>query len=371
MWKKLHLTTISIGLILLLLLFFSCQKKDYNNVDSDYTKYVNPFIGTSGHGHTFPGATFPFGFVQLNPRTGNRSNEYVAGYQYTDSMLMGFSHNMLSGGGGARLGDVLVLPYSDKNSLKNGGVRFSKKEEMASPGYYSTKLLEDNISIELSATERTGIQKYSFAEKGIYHISVDVDEIIQGWWYDKNISRVEDAEIQIENDSTITGFIKINSPYRGSYFCIVFSKPFISHSFNENKQNRKVVLDYIVNKNEVIELRAGFSTVGTESAKKNLAAESINKSFNEIKEDAKQSWNNYLSKVDISGTEDQKYIFYTALYHLLIQPNNITDVDGKYRGADRKVHTSPTGNMYSTFAFWDTYRAANPLYTILYPNKTR
>lgn len=354
--------------IFMILVQYSCDQ-DNQLGEKDYTQYVNPFIGTSGRGHTFPGATYPFGFVQLNPRTGNRSWDYVAGYQYGDSVLMGFSHNMLSGGGGARLGDVLVLPYSDENILKNGGVLFSKEDEKASPGYYSTRLLEDNILVELTATERTGIHKYSFANEGKYHISVDVDEVIQGWWYEKNKSRVEDAVIQIENDSTITGFIKINSPYRESYFYVRFNRPFSTASFIEKKQNRKVILDFDVNKNEIIELRAGFSTVNTESARKNFVKELINKSFDEIKGDAKKSWNSYLSKVDITGTKNQKKIFYTALYHLLIQPNNITDVEEKYRGADRKVHTSSTGKMYSTFAFWDTYRAANPLYTILYPNK--
>lgn len=369
--KKILKFLICIAVFAFLFLIISCSKKknqEFN--ETDYTQFVNPFIGTGGVGHTFPGATTPFGFIQLSPRTGNREWDYVAGYQYNDSILYGFSHNHLSGGGGVGLGDVLILPYSNNSIYQNGGVLFSKDEEFASPGYYSVKLLKDDILVELSATGRTGIHKYTFNKKGTYHISVDINEIIEGWWYEKSISQVDKATINIEDNKTLTGYLKTKlRGYRESYFALQLSKPFESATYSDSTK-RKLILNYSLSNNDSVEVRISISTVSVESAKNNLLVEANNKTFSEIKGESKNNWNKHLAKVQITGSEKKKEIFYTALYHLIIQPNNIADVDGLYRGGDREIHISPTKKMYSTFAFWDTFRAAHPLYTILYPEET-
>lgn len=353
-----------------LLLIISCTDRDQALEDTDYTKYVNPFIGTGGSGHTFPGAAFPMGLVQLSPNTGNFTWDYHSGYQFRDSTLRGFVHTHLSGGGNPALGDLLVLPFASEKALLEQSVPFSKTAERATPGYYTVFLTDDKIQVELTVTPRTGFHRYTFQEEGAYHILINLDEVL--YRGDPEESRVNEAYFDIENNSTISGYLRsyVKRVDRHVYFTIRLSKPFTSHHFLDKPQNRKLVLDYSLKKNDRIEARVALSTVSTEGAKKNLQAESTGFTFEEISAKAVEHWNGYLSKITIDGTTEQKEQFYTSLYHLFIQPNNIADVDGRYRGADDSIYNSPDEDeMYSTFAFWDTYRAANPLYTILIPDK--
>jgi len=347
----------------------SCSQSDQSIKNVDYTQYVNTFIGTGGTGHTFPGAAFPLGLVQLSPNTGNYTWDYHSGYQFNDTTVRGFAHTHLSGGGNPVLGDVLMLPLSDEKALFNQYVPFSKKEEKASPGYYSTFLTDDKILVELSVTPRTGIHRYTFQEAGQNHIFINIDEVLVSGLPEKSF--VQDAWFSIENDSTISGYLR---PYvkrvdRKVYFTINLNKPFSTSRFLDEPRNRKLVLDFNLKQNDQIEARVAISTVSIEGAKMNLEAESLNNSFEEIRKKAANHWNTYLSKIVIDGTPEQKEQFYTSMYHLFIQPNNIADVNGHYRGADDSIYVSPDNQMYSTFAFWDTYRAANPLYTILIPDK--
>ncbi len=357
-------------LIIILLPLLCIESHAFQPIEQpDYTQYVNPFIGTSGTGHTFPGATVPFGLVQLSPHTGNFTWDYHTGYQYRDSTIRGFAHTHLNGGANPVLGDILMLPFSNKNALESRTVPFSKQHEEAAPGYYSTYLHKDNINVELTSTARTGIQRYTFQKEGSYHILVNLDEVL--YRYNPEVPKVKEAYFTIENDTIISGYQRsyVKRVDRKIFFVIHLSKPCQNSYFVDAPVNRQLVLDYPVTSKEELEVRVAVSTVSIASAKKNLQTESSGVSFEEIRENAVKQWNKHLSKVEIKGTEDQKELFYTNMYHLFIQPNNMADVEGKYRGTDDKIYQAPTGGMYSTFAFWDIYRAAFPLYTVLIPDK--
>jgi predicted alpha-1,2-mannosidase len=366
-----RILSIFLTLISILIMFNSCSEDDQITSKTNYTRFVNPFIGTSGTGHTYPGATLPFGFVQLSPQTGNGSWEYVSGYQYTDTLVEGFAHTHLSGGGIADLGDVLMLPYNDERTIKNFAVHFSKKEEKASPGYYSSLLTNDHIRVELTTTERTGFHRYTFQKGGDSHVLISISDILFSWG-DTQKSRVKEAEFKIKSNTGISGYLHSDFKVeRKVYFTIQLNTPFADCHFLEGTSQRKLVVDYVLDPGEQIEARVGISTVSIDGAKKNLQAESMGYTFDEIRANAASLWNKYLSKITIEGTREQKENFYTSMYHLFIQPNNIADVDGRYRGSDLEtIYSSPCGAYYSTFAFWDVYRAAFPLYTILIPGKT-
>ena len=356
--------------VVFLLFTISCTDRDRASDETDFAQYVDPFIGTGGSGHTFPGAAFPMGMVQLSPNTGNFGWDYHSGYQFRDSTLRGFAHTHLSGGGNPVLGDVLVLPFASEKALQDQSVPFSKAAERASPGYYSTELTSDGIRVELTVTPRTGMHRYTFMETGPYHLLINLDEVLYSGNPEK--SKVNDAYFQIENDSCISGYQRsyVKRVDRPVFFTMRFSRPFTGHRYLDEAGQRKLVLDYSFGQDEQLEIRVALSTVSIEGAKKNLHAESLGRSFEEIRISTVQAWNHLLSKITIEGSREQKEQFYTSLYHLFIQPNNIADVDGRYRGADDSIHQAPaSGEMYSTFAFWDTYRAANPLYTILIPDR--
>ncbi len=364
---------IPIGLLSLLLLMslfsFGQKKKKPDQSVHELTHYVNPFVGTSGPGHIFPGATRPMALVQLGPHTGNFTWDYHSGYQYGDSALRGFAHTHTSGGANPLLGEVLVLPFKNKQALKAEVVSFSKDSEIASPGYYSVTLNEDNIQVELTTTDRVGVHRYTFPEENDYHVLINIDEIL----YNRGRQRepvVEAAFTHIDENS-VHGFLRNNYEMldRRVYFAIELSKPFRESEFVDKKR-RELVLDYPgIKAGETIELRVGISSVSVEGAVKNLAAEAGDKSFDTIKREAEEEWNSLLGRVRIKGSEEQKKLFYTNMYHQFIHPNNIADVDGQYMGADNKVYKMQSGEFYSTFAFWDIYRASFPLYTILIPEK--
>ncbi|MGB7395052.1 MAG: GH92 family glycosyl hydrolase [Pricia sp.] len=345
------------------------QQSENSSGKQDLTDYVDLFIGTTGPAHTYVGATSPMGLVQLGPNTGNFTWDYHSGYQYQDSTLRGFAHTHTSGGANPLLGELLILPFKNSEVLTKESIPFSKKSEKASPGYYTATLHEDDIKVELSTTARTGFHKYTFLKDDDYHVLINIDEVL----YNRGRQRepVVEARFTHMDSLSLHGYIRNNYEMldRLVYFAIEFSRPFQKMEFVD-KKDRELVVDFEeMKKGETIELKVGISSVSVEGALKNLKTEVEDKSFERVRKEAEQEWNAILSKIKIQGSEQQKQLFYTNLYHQFIHPNNIADVDGKYRGADGKIHTMESGELYSTFAFWDIYRASFPLYTILIPEK--
>lgn len=332
-----------------------------------YTRYVNPFIGTAATGHTFPGATTPFGMVQLSPETGNAGWAYCSGYRYEDSTINGFAHTHLNGTGDADLGDILFFPYQG-NAPAIFKSKFSKTTEKASPGYYTVLLSDNNIKAELTASAHTGLHRYTFNSKGAAHMLIDLQngvvEAAEGL-----ATHVLYAHFNIIGNNTITGYSSTSQWVdKKIFFVAKFNQPFKGYHFIDGKTKRRLVLDFnqpAVNK---IEATVAISATSIDGARLNLT-EVKNKTFEQVRGDAVKMWDKYLGRLKSEGTDDQKTSFYTSIYHALIQPNNIADIDGKYRGADGKVHQSADKVYYSTFSLWDTYRAAQPLYTIVCPER--
>ena len=332
-----------------------------------YTKYVNPFIGTAATGHTFPGATVPFGMVQLSPETGNFGWDYCSGYRYEDSVITGFAHTHLNGTGGVDLGDVLFFPFQGK-APANFVSGFSRSTEKASPGYYTVVLNRDNIKAELTASPHTGLHRYTFNNKGDSHILVDIQSSLVDSKEELEDHLLE-GSITINGNNSISGYTSTSVWVdRKMFFTAVFNKPFIGYHFIDGNNKRRLVLDFDTKAGGQVEAKVAISAVSIEGAKLNLS-ETINKLFETIKSEAAQAWEKQLGVIKVEGTDDEKTNLYTSLYHLFIQPNNIADIDGKYRGADGKVHQSADKIFYSTFSLWDTYRAAHPMYTILCPDR--
>jgi predicted alpha-1,2-mannosidase len=326
--------------------------------EMDYTQYVNPFIGTGGHGHTFPGATTPFGMVQLSADTRvDGSWDGCSGYHYSDSIIYGFSHTHLSGTGCSDYGDIMLMPMMGAASFdkKIYSSKYSHKNESASAGYYSVKLLDDNIDVELTATTRVGFHKYIFNTAGTANIILDLthrDKLLQG-------------EIKIIDDKTIDVFRRSQAWAKDQYVYsrIIFSKPFI---VSKEIKNEKAAFQFSVVTGDSILVKVSLSAVDYEGAKKNLEAELPGWDFEKVKTDARAAWNKELSKIEISGgSKEQLTIFYTALYHCFIQPNIYSDVDHRYRGRDNQIHTAENFNYYTVFSLWDTFRAWHPLMTII------
>jgi predicted alpha-1,2-mannosidase len=340
----------------------------FNAVAQTYGKYVNPFIGTSATGHTFPGATVPFGLVQLSPETGNFGWNYCSGYRYEDTVITGFAHTHLSGTGGVDLGDVLFFPFQGKDPAKFVS-KFSHQTERASPGYYKVELSDHQVKVELTATAHTGVHRYTFTKAGKSHILIDMQSGL-----------VEDAEqlkehvsegiINIDSKTSLSGYAFTSQwVEKKVFFTAKFSKPFTGSHFIDGDIHRRLIIDFDIQPGETVEAKVGISTVSIDGARKNLAAENTGKTFAQVRAGAAKIWESYFAKLKADGGEEQKIAFYTSVYHALIQPNNIADVDGKYRGADGKVHQSADKVYYSTLSLWDTYRAAHPLYTVICPNK--
>lgn len=367
---KMKFTKLLLVLLLLVNIDTYSQKNEKPNREAtDLTQFVNPFMGTGGTGHIFPGATLPMALVQLGPNTGNFIWDYHSGYQYRDSTLRGFAHTHTSGGGNPLLGEVLILPFKNEEALTTDSVPFLKTSEKALPGYYTATLHEDDIKVELTTTARTGFHRYTYLEEGDYHVLINIDEVL----YNKGLQRepVVDAQFTHIDSNSVRGYLRNNYEKldRLVYFVIELSRPFQEKQFVDKKK-RELLLDYRgIKKGEQIELKVGISSVSVDGALKNLAAEAKGKSFDTVKREAEKQWNTILSKIKIKGSDKQKELFYTNMYHQFIHPNNIADVDGQYRGADDKIHTMESGELYSTFGFWDIYRASFPLYTILIPEK--
>ncbi len=349
----------------------------------DNTNYVNTFIGTGGHGHTFPGATTPNGMVQLSPDTRTLGWDACGGYHYTDSSIIGFSHTHLSGTGISDLGDFLFMPISGTPNLNPGTTenpdsgyrsRFSHDEEKAEPGYYSVKLMDYNIQAELTATARAGFHRYTFNEPEQKSVIID---LTHGIYPDRNPQH----EFRIISNTEIEGF-------KGSggwavdqqiWFHAKFNKPFtcvfydngkeVSSSDSIQSKNLKAILTFDLKDGKEILAKVGISSVDYKGAKNNLETEIPAWDFDEIKNSAHLTWEKELNKINVEGgNEDEKTIFYTALYHTLISPYLFSDVDGRYRGMDKKIYNSKDKNIYTVFSLWDTFRAFHPLLTITDPD---
>ena len=324
----------------------------------DLTRYVNPFIGTSGHGHTFPGAIVPFGMVQLSPDTRLTGWDGCSGYHYSDSSIYGFSHTHLSGTGISDYGDILLLP-----SLKNArSAAFQHRNETAVPGYYSVKLDDDDILVELTATARVGMHRYTFPRTESAKIIVDLahrDEVI-------------DSGLRIENNTTIVGWRRSKAWAKDQivYFAAEFSQPFTFHG--STGRELRTYFGFDTRSGAPVLVKVGISAVDVDGALKNLRSELNHWDFDRVKADAKAAWNRELNKIAIEGgTNAQLTNFYTALYHAMTTPNLFMDVDGRYRGRDFKIHKADDFVNYTVFSLWDTFRAAHPLYNIIDQKRTR
>lgn len=344
----------------LISLFFSLMIAFVSSGQSKFpVDNVNPFVGAAEFGHCFPGACVPFGLIQAGPETGNGDWAYCSGYQSTDSSIYGFSQTRLNGTGCPDLGDVLMLPFSGDPIRKTYKSTFSKNQEQASPGYYSVVLSDFNVKAEMTATEHVAIHRYSFQGKEKPQLLIDFQSALVG--SEKQIStHVLDAKVNLENPTTVSGYshtrVWLDRTY---YYTIEFSKPFTSKVLlgkqNEQEKAPRYVFSFDLKPGETLLVKVALSSTGVEGAKKNLQAELKGWEFDKVRESAKGKWNTVLSRVQIEGTTEQKDIFYTSMYHLFIQPNNIADVDQP--------------SLYSTLSLWDTYRAAHPLYTLLVPEK--
>ncbi len=344
----------------------------------NYTQYVDPMIGTGGHGHTYPGAVLPHGMVQLSPDTRLDGWDGCSGYHYSDNYIYGFTHTHLSGTGCSDYGDILLMPNVGHRSPDNKiyGSSFQHKNEKASPGFYSVKLDDENILAELTTTSRVGFHRYTFPSTKEAEIILDL----------KHRDQVLENEIKIEDSVTISGLRRskawANDQY--VYFVIKFSKPFKNHgiyqddienkgirSFGSTTQNIKAYFEFATATNEAIMVKVAISGVSIDGAKKNLAAELPGWNFEKVKTDAQKKWNVELSKIEIGSTiTKQLRTFYTALYHTMVVPNINMDVDRRYRGRDNQIHVAKDFTNYSVFSLWDTYRGAHPLYTIIDQKRT-
>lgn len=369
---------------------------------------MKPIIGTQRMGHVYPGASVPFGMVQLSPDTdtipyavNGKYNpdvyKYCAGYQYDDKTIVGFSHTHFSGTGHSDLGDFLVMPTVGKLQLNPGtadkplsGFRssFSHSNETAEAGYYKVKLDDDNILAELTTSNRVGFHQYTFPKSDDAHIIFDLMSGIYNY-QEKNVW----TYVRVVNDTLITGYRQTNgwARTRTQYFAMSFSKPFIEYGaknfeekqvyrgfwrkFNQEKnfpeaagKQIRMYFNFKTSENEKIKLKMALSSVSMDGALLNLS-EINHWNFEKAKKDTQNSWENELKKVEVEGDEDLKTNFYTAMYHSFLAPTTYVDIDGKYKGLDQNIHKAEGFTNFTTFSLWDTYRALHPLFNIIQPKK--
>ncbi|MGL4518944.1 MAG: GH92 family glycosyl hydrolase [Phocaeicola sp.] len=368
---------ILIGLLGAILLFVSCT-----SATIDYASYVNLYIGTGGHGHTYPGAVVPHGMIQPSPDTRIYQWDACSGYYYTDTSINGFSHTHLSGTGCGDYGDILIMPTVGKQEIHSLGETsqqlayaspFQKENEVATPGYYSVFLDRYQVKAELTATERGAIHRYTFPKAADAGFIVDLDYSLQR---QKN----EEMQLEVLSDTEIRGRKKTVYWAFDQYinFYMKFSKPF-SHTLVTDSMalnpggplqpTSKALLQFATADNEEVLVKVGISAVDMEGARKNVEEEIGDWNFNAVRKEAHTKWNNYLSKIDIETEDtDQRTMFYTAMYHTGVQPNLFTDVDGRYLGMDLAIHQGSVEDpIYTIFSLWDTFRAYHPLMTIIDP----
>ena len=357
--------------LLLLLLFCSLL-----NAQEKLTEYVNPFIGTDGPGNTYPGATVPYGMVQLSPDIGIPGWDRIAGYFYQDTIISGFSHMHLSGTGAGDLYDILVMPTNsrfNKRIEENNFLPFSSfshEEETASPGYYSVMLKDFGIKAEVSATKRTGIHRYSFPKDLNSQLYIDLG-------YALNWDRPTASFLKVVDNTTIEGYRKSTgwASDQRVYFVMKFSEPFASYQLFENDSlatnpaeavRAKIILNFDTSEEKEIVLTTGISTAGIGGAYASLQSEAPHFDFDRYKAEADKIWENELQKIRIqTKNSSQKAVFYTMLYQSMLAPTLLSDPQGNYKAADGTVGHAEGFDRYDTFSLWDTFRAAHPLYTII------
>lgn len=354
--------------------FYSCSTAKQDTPQTDYTQYVDPFIGAADNGHTFPGACRPFGMIQTSPVTGAVGWRYCSEYMYADSIIWGFTQTHLNGTGCMDLGDILVMPFTGERHRTWDAYRssFSKTSENATPGYYTVTLDQAKVKAELTATTHAALHRYTYEQADSASILIDLQH--GPAWNEKQYhSQVNSCEVNWENDSTLTGHVNnkvwVDQDY---YFVMQFSHPVIDHfelPMAETEKGKRLVASFNIQPGEEVLMKVALSTTGVEGAKANMAAEVPGWDFEGIRTAAKADWNSYLSRIEVEGTDEEKTNFYTSFYHALIQPNEISDVDGRYRNAADSVVNATGGKFYSTFSLWDTYRAAHPFYTLMVPER--
>ncbi len=381
----------------------------FSLAQNELVKYVKPIIGTEKMGHTFPGATVPFGAVQLSPDTdtipyevGGKYNgdvyRYCAGYRYEDKTIVGFSHTHFSGTGHSDLGDFLIMPTQGPLQMNPGtaanpmsGFRsaFSHDNEVAEAGYYKVKLDDDDILAELTATKRVGMHQYTFSKPDEAHIILDLMSGVYN--YDgKNVW----TYVRVVNDTLVTGYRQTNgwARTRTVYFAMSFSKSFKSYGqknydgtqpykgfwrkFDQTKnfpevagKDLRMYFDFNTEANEKIKIKFALSPVSQDNALENMRTEIQGWDFDQVKKAAQSDWEKELIKLKIDAAEDEKINFYTAMYHAFISPTIYTDVNGEYKGLDQGVHKAEGFVNYTTFSLWDTYRALHPFFNIIQPSR--
>ncbi|MFC4210552.1 GH92 family glycosyl hydrolase [Pedobacter lithocola] len=380
------------------------------SAQQNLVQYVKPIIGTSKMGHTYPGATVPFGAVQLSPETDTLSYEvngkyngdvykYCAGYKYEDKTITGFSHTHFSGTGHSDLGDFLIMPTQGNLQLNPGtasnpksGYRsaFSHDNEVAEAGYYKVKLDDDNITAEMTATTRVGMHQYTFPKSDQSHIILDLMAGIYNY-EEKTVW----TYVRVVNDTLVTGYRQTNgwARTRTVYFAMSFSKPFKSYGrksydakqayrgfwgkFNQDKnfpeiagKKLKMYFDFDTKEGEQVKIKFALSPVSQENALQNMRTEITGWDFDKVKKLAQSAWNKELNKIQVTTSTNNKTNFYTALYHAFINPTTYTDVNGEYKGLDQGIHKADGFTNYTTFSLWDTYRALHPFFNIMQPGRS-
>lgn len=360
-----------------LITFISCE----DDLPKTPVQSVNPFIGTGGHGHTFPGATAPFGMVQLSPDTRKDSWDGCSGYHYSDQAILGFSHTHLSGTGVGDYGDIRFMPTVGKITFNPGTAedpdsgyasRFSHKTEKASPGYYQVFLEDYDINVELTATVHAGMHRYQYPKTDEARLVIDLRESVV-------TEKILDAEIRIISDHEVMGYRKTKGWAADQlvYFYACFSRPFqetalvVKEEYWQNKKEArsddlKTVLTFNMMDGGPLLVKVGISAVDYHGAKENCVQEIEHWNFEQTRDNTEKLWSDQLDKIQVQGNnQEQKTVFYTALYHTMIAPNTFSDVDGKYRNHEGKVLQNNDFTMYTVFSLWDTFRTLHPLFTII------
>lgn len=371
-------STVSVLSGIILLYFSACSSSDLSLKPVDY---VDPMIGSGGHGHVFVGACVPFGAVQIGPNNINKGWDWCSGYHYSDSLIIGFSNLHLSGTGIGDLGDVLIMPYTGELMLQKGVQEyphggylstFSHDNETAEPGYYSLKM-DNGVKVELTASERVGFHRYHFPKNKEAHIIIDLKEGIRDRAVETSITQIDEYTLLGKRIST--GWAKEDQVF----FAIKSSVPladlkyFENNTFTENTNKENKIINALINFNSapsIVDLKVGISPISSVNALANIEAEIPDWNFEKVRSSARDKWNDELSKITIeTKNEADKRIFYTSIFHSYIHPSLYNDINGDYMGTDNQVHSDVAFNNYTILSLWDTYRAANPLFTITQPER--
>ena len=371
----------------LTMLLISCKMEEINKTIKNVhlTKFVDPFIGTGGHGHTYPGATVPFGMLQVSPDNGISKWDWCSGYHYSDSIVIGFSHLHLSGTGIGDLNDIRIMPVNKKVDLTAPvssrddlpyKSSYSHNEEVSEPGYYNVILKDHNIKAELTSDLRTAFHRYTYEKNDVQSVIIDLGFAIN---WDKTVG----SNIKIEDEFTVSGYRYSTGWAKNQkvYFVAKFSKPIAKYDLvvdgNYLAEINKVTgekttaqIFFDSGDNDVVEVQVGLSSVSVKNALENISRHEGEFAFNEVKDDAIVLWNNNLAKIMVeTPTDSLKMIFYTALYHTQIAPVTFSDANGEFRKSNDSIVIADNFTAYSTLSLWDTFRAEQPLLTILDPEK--